>query len=247
MFRFSKFALALAAFAALGLASAASANAAPLVFNSRATYTSQAPTPQTGIDFDSAAANTGYEMSLTFAGVRFDYVGPTAGSPQPGVGVVNGVNFGTSNNALGVNTPALAAGTNTLLITLPTGTTSVGFDFKGSNSSQVGVSPATYTVVVNYTDGTNSGPLAIANPSFTSFGFFGFVTTDRVIQSISIATGSGGAPILDNVTFGPAAAVEPVPEPATMVLFGTGLAGVASLARRRRLRARKTDEDVAVG
>ena len=132
------------------------------------------------------------------------------------------------------------------MTTLPSGTNSVGFDFKGSNSSQVGLSPATYTVVVNYTDGTNSGPLAIANPSFTSFGFFGFTDTAKAIQSISIATNSGGAPILDNVTFGPAAAVEPVPEPATMVLFGTGLAGLASVVRKRRLRARKTDEDAAV-
>ena len=247
MFRFTKFALALAAFAALGLASATATSAAPVVFSTRATYDSQAPTPQTGINFNSATANNGYATSMTFAGVTFQYVGPTAGSPDPGVGVVSGPSFGTADNALGVNTPNLVAGTDTLLITLPTGTTSVGFDFKGSNSSQVGLSPATYTVVVNYTDGTNSGPLAIANPSFTTFGFFGFLTTDKIIQSISIATNSGGAPLLDNVTFGPAAAVEPVPEPATMVLFGTGLAGVASLARRRRPRARKTDEDVAVG
>lgn len=248
MFRFTKFALALAAFAALGLASAARTNAAPFVFNTRTTYDAQAPSPQSAVNFNSAAANNGYAMSLTFAGVTFQYVGPVAGSPDPGVGVVNGAAFGTVDNALGVNTPNLDIGTQTLLITLPTGTTSVGFDFKGSNSTQVGtLSPATYTVVVNYTDGTNSGPLAIANPSFTTFGFFGFLTTDKIIESISIATNSGGAPLLDNVTFGPAAAVEPVPEPATMVLFGTGIAGVASLARRRRLRARKTDEDAAVG
>lgn len=248
MFRFTKFALALAAFAALGLASAAATNAAPVVFNTRATYDAQAPSPQTNINFNSATANNGYQTSLTFAGVTFQYVGPTAGSPDPGVGVVNGAAFGTLDNALGVNTPNLAAGTQTLLITLPTGTTSVGFDFKGSNSTQVGaLSPASYTVVVNYTDGTNSGPLAIANPSFNTFGFFGFADTERVIQSISIATNSGGAPLLDNVTFGPAAAVEPVPEPATMVLFGTGLAGLASLARKRRVRARESDEDVAAG
>lgn len=248
MFRFTKFALALAAFAALGLASAAATNAAPVVFSTRATYDTQAPTPQTGINFNSATANNGYQTSLTFSGVTFQYVGPTAGSPDPGVGVVNGAGFGTLDNALGVNTPNLAAGTQTLLITLPTGATSVGFDFKGSNGTQVGaLSPASYTVVVNYADGTNSGPLAIANPSFTTFGFFGIMDTTRAIQSISIATNSGGAPILDNVTFGPAAAVEPVPEPATMVLFGTGLAGIASLVRKRRLRARKTDEDEAAG
>ncbi len=49
---------ALAAFAALGLASAARTSAAPLVFTDRSAYGSQAA-QQTGIDFNSAAANGG--------------------------------------------------------------------------------------------------------------------------------------------------------------------------------------------
>ncbi len=240
MARLRKYILAIATVFALGLAAAVPADAAPLVFAERTTFNTSAGSTST-VDFNSAVANNGFDSSLTFAGIQFSYVGPTAGSPDPGVGVVNAPGYGTTNNALGINAPNTFA-TVSLIITPTTGTRAFGFDFKGSNSSQVStVSAASYTLTINFADNT-SLITTITNPAFNTFSFFGF-TSDVDILSLSIATNNGGQPLLDNVSFGPAAAPAEVPEPATMILFGTGLAGLASMARKRRLRGLSSESE----
>jgi hypothetical protein len=238
MFRFNKTLLACAAFILLGCGAAASnASAAPVVlptFVDRNTFNAVAPT-NTTVDFQSSTANDGYTSSLTFTGLQFSFSGTGAPAcPACGVGIAAGSNFGLNpgEQALFVNASGADFNTDTLLITPQTATRAIGFEIKGSNGTQVpGASAATYRITVTLANG-DTYTTDVVNASYTTFSFIGFSSADVDIQSIAIAALSGGQPLIDNVSY--SATAEAVPEPATMVLLGTGLAGVASFVRKRR-------------
>lgn len=237
MFRFKQTLLACATFILLSFA--ATASAAPVVlptFVDRTTFNAVAPTNAT-VDFQSSIPNGGYAGSVSVTGLTFAFTG--TGAPvcsACGVGVVSGANpnFGlvADNNALFVNASGADFNVNTLLITPSSAMRAIGFDFKGSNGTQVpGASAASYRITVTLANG-DTHTIEVANPSSTNFSFIGFSSPDVDIASVAIASLSGGQPILDNVSF--SANVQPVPEPATIMLLGTGLAGAASYVRKRR-------------
>lgn len=249
MFRFNKTLLACVALILLGCgATASNADAAPVLlptFVDRTTFNAVAPTSTT-VDFQTPTPNNGYTSSLTLTGLQFSFTG--TGAPACGacgVGVAAGSNFGLNpgEQALFVNASGADFGNDTLLITPQTATRAIGFEIKGSNGTQVpGASLASYRITVTLANG-DTYTTDVTNASYTTFSFIGFSSTDMDIQSVAIAALSGGQPLIDNVSY--SATAEAVPEPATMVLLGTGLAGVASFARKRRRHHSAPDGDEA--
>ncbi|HVF56154.1 MAG TPA: PEP-CTERM sorting domain-containing protein [Pyrinomonadaceae bacterium] len=96
-------------------------------------------------------------------------------------------------------------------------------------------------VLINKTNGNptfgggdvKDGIAGGTSATFTISGDFSGLTADQVAHAIFArfqAVNGGGSDVATNVVPPP----NPVPEPMTMILFGTGLAGVAAKVRKRR-------------
>ena len=236
MFRFTKLALAAAALTVIGLA-AGSASAAPVVHLTSASFnTAAAATTTNGFEGETVTSPPTYQSSLTSMGVTFSGTNGT-------VGILNGSTFGTtSGNVLFLNGSGGIASSSMLNITPLANTTAFAFGI--APSSDVTLLPgAATTGQYRVTVTTNMGTFEqeVNSNVYGSFSFIGFTTSNgEYITSITVSTLAGGTPVIDNVQFNGTSA-EPVPEPTTMLLFGTGIAGLASAARRRRNSAKTMD------
>jgi len=114
--------------------------------------------------------------------------------------------------------------------------------FDGASFSISANSPSVYFGTVYfelYLNGSlvhTSGALSSGTNTLTflSSGYSGLVDEVRVLTTGTLMTPGGSAWIMDDVSFETNATPAPVPEPASLLLVGSSLVGLAARWRRRR-------------
>lgn len=139
-----------------------------------------------------------------------------------------------SITAIGFNLPGSNRGTFAL-----NSTTDSDFQLLNEVKAQAGAQTSTSTFDFAMLTGKNfgggkvsEGILASGSATFTITGNFSGLTAEQVARAIFLRF-QGIGPNDQSEVIGPNPNA-PIPEPMTMILFGTGLAGVAARVRRRR-------------
>lgn len=141
-----------------------------------------------------------------------------------------------SITAIGFSLPGTNRGEFTL-----TSTSDSDFKLDSEVKAQAGAQTSTSTFDFalltgkNFGGGkVNEGILSGGSATFCITGDFSGLTADQIAMSIFLRFQGIGPRDLSEVIGPGNPGTNPIPEPMTMILFGTGLAGVAARVRRRR-------------
>ena len=114
----------------------------------------------------------------------------------------------------------------------------VGFNFGNRGTPQ-------YYATVTFGDGTVIDYAMPIETDFINLTAFWGITSDQLIKSIHFGLPGGGTTneglfAIDNLEIGGPSSVTAVPEPASLLLLGSGLVGVVRYRRSRRSQAPPT-------